>query len=65
MPELTDVPFTNVDFHSDAERRAILEPWRVTDGDGRVLPQWRHSDKVFGSKGLVNPKLAASAEYAA
>ena len=59
LPELTDVPFTDADFRSEAERRAIVEPWRVTDGEGRVLPQWRASDKVYGSKGLVSLKPAA------
>jgi hypothetical protein len=58
MPELYDVPFVESDFRSEAECRAILDPWRVTDGDGHVLPQWRQSDLVYGSKGTVNPQLA-------
>ena len=58
MPELSDVPFQDSDFRSKDERRAILEPWRVTDGNGRVLPEWRHSDRVYERKGFVNPVFA-------
>ncbi|MGH9362231.1 MAG: B12-binding domain-containing radical SAM protein, partial [Thermoanaerobaculia bacterium] len=35
-PADAPVPFTDDDFRSEAERRAILEPWRVTDEEGRV-----------------------------
>ncbi len=59
MPELFDVPFTDADFRTEEERRMILEPWRITDSEGRVLPQWRSSDRVYGSKGLINPELLA------
>jgi hypothetical protein len=59
LPELTDVPFTDADFRSGTDRRSITGPWRVTDGEGRVLPQWLTSQKVFGPRGLVNPELAA------
>jgi hypothetical protein len=51
---LFDVPFRDSDFQSAEERRLILEPWRVTDGAGRVLPEWRSSDRLYGSQGLVN-----------
>jgi hypothetical protein len=61
MPELFDVPFEDSDFRSERERREILEPRRVTDADGRVLPEWRNSDRLYGSKGLVNPALVARA----
>jgi hypothetical protein len=47
-PELTSVPLSDDDFDSDAQRRAIMEPWRVTDARGRVLPQWRESQRVYG-----------------
>jgi hypothetical protein len=58
LPELHDVPFADSDFRSEAERRSILEPWRVADGEGRVLPQWRHSDRVYGNRGVVTRELA-------
>jgi hypothetical protein len=61
FPELSDVPFADSDFQSEEERRAILEPWRVTDGNGNVLSEWRHSDRLYGNKGLVNVNLAALA----
>jgi radical SAM superfamily enzyme YgiQ (UPF0313 family) len=57
-PEATSVPFTDDDFESEQERRAILEPWRVTDAEGRVLPVWLHSTKVFEAKG----QMAVSAQ---
>ena len=52
-PEATSVPLTDSDFDSDEQRRAILEPWRVTDSAGRVLPIWQHSMKVFEAKGRI------------
>jgi hypothetical protein len=62
----SDCPYARVvrraasDFRSGQERREILAPWRVTDGGGRVLPEWRGSDRLYGSKGLVNPALVAA-----
>lgn len=53
-PEATNVPFGDDDFDSEEERRAILEPWRVTDAEGRVLPCWRHSVKVFEGRGRIS-----------
>jgi hypothetical protein len=41
------VPFAESDFSSEAERRSILEPWRVTDEGGRVLDTWLSTTKVF------------------
>jgi len=41
------VPLTAADFESESERRAILEPWRVTDERGALLPEWRSSQLVF------------------
>jgi radical SAM family protein len=55
-PEATGVPFTANDFDSNEEYRSITEPWRMTDGDGRVLPIWRGSLKVFDIKGRVTPR---------
>jgi Radical SAM superfamily len=34
------VPLAAVDFDSSAHRHAVLEPTKVTDADGRVLPIW-------------------------
>jgi hypothetical protein len=52
-PEAVDVPFTENDFESEDERRAILEPFRVTDERGHVLPAWTRSVKIFEAKGRV------------
>ena len=34
------VPLTDFDFEDELERARIIEPWPVTDGDGRALAQW-------------------------
>ena len=44
------VPLGDNDFASEQERDAIMEPWQVTGGDGRVLPQWLGSDIVFAPR---------------
>ncbi len=41
------VPLTEADFSSDAQRDAVLQPWRVTDRHGRVLDRFRGSAAVF------------------
>jgi hypothetical protein len=56
-PEATNVPLTASDFSSDDEYRAVMEPLRVTDGDGRVLPQWLGSARVFDKKGRVSREV--------
>jgi len=53
-PEATSVPLTDDDFESEAERSAILDPWRVTDDQGRVLPVWLDSIRVFEGKGRLS-----------
>lgn len=57
-PEASRVPFTDGDFHSEEERRAILDPWRVTDETGRVLPLWIHSTRLFAERGQMAPDVA-------
>jgi hypothetical protein len=59
MPDLTDVPLTDSDFGTDEERRAILEPWKVTDEAGNVLPEWKRSDRIYRSKGSIPKELLA------
>lgn len=53
-PEDSRVPFTDDDFDSEEQRRAIVDPWRVTDAEGRVLPAWLQSIKVFEPKGRIS-----------
>ncbi len=60
-PEATSVPLTDADFNSEAERRAIMEPWAVTDAAGRVLPNWRRSTRVFAAQGRIAEGVAESA----
>ena len=45
-PEQGRVPFEPADFRDEAERRAILEPWAVSDARGRILPQWLQATRV-------------------
>jgi hypothetical protein len=46
-PEM--VPFGPQDFDSPEQRDLIMEPWRVTDPLGVVLPQWLTAQPVFES----------------
>jgi hypothetical protein len=62
-PEANQVPFTASDFDSEEQRRAILDPFPVTDAEGRVLPQWLTPLKVFEERGRVS--LAARSLVAA
>ena len=41
------VPLEERDFDSEEERASIVEPWRVTDQEGAVLPQWHGARAVF------------------
>lgn len=57
-PELSTVPLTDADFDSEAQRRAIMDTWHVTDANGRVLPQWRQSQKVYVRRGEAEAALS-------
>ncbi len=54
----SNIPFEPSDFRSLEEIKAVLEPMRVTDAEGHVLPEWRNSISVFKAKG----KLSADAQ---
>jgi hypothetical protein len=47
VPPPETVPLTDADFESEAQRAGLLQPWRVTDGAGALLPHWRSSRVVF------------------
>ena len=49
-PPPETVPLTAADFDSEAQRQAVLEPMRVSDQDGFVLPEWRLSSRVFAPR---------------
>jgi radical SAM superfamily enzyme YgiQ (UPF0313 family) len=53
-PEASSVPLVDDDFDSEQQRREILEPWRVTDSRGCLLPQWAQSTKVYDPKGRIS-----------
>jgi radical SAM superfamily enzyme YgiQ (UPF0313 family) len=59
-PPPETVPLTDADFQDEHERQAILAPWRVTDREGRILPQWRSSNQVFTAKGSVLSPMAVA-----
>ena len=46
-PPPESVPLTPADFTSQSQRDELLEPWRVTDDTGALLPQWRTSRLVY------------------
>jgi len=52
-PEDTTVPFSPADFDSEEQWRAVMQPWRVTDEEGRVLGAWRDPVRVFERNGRV------------
>ncbi len=39
-PESQQVPLCDADFDSESQRAAVMEPWRVSDSQGDVLPMW-------------------------
>jgi hypothetical protein len=63
-PPPESVPLTRADFDSEAQRRELLEPWRVTDEAGALLPQWRNSRVVFGPRRSATPAAGSPAESA-
>lgn len=63
-PEMISVPLTEADFDSEEERNAVMEPWQVTDSEGRVLPQWLQSTKVYQSKGQLSPSVSLARSLA-
>ncbi len=58
------VPLRDSDFISEAQRAGVLDPWRVTDASGRVLPMWLFGRPVFldnGKRVRTVPGTAAAA----
>ncbi len=55
------VPLTDRDFVSEAERRRIIEPWRVTDESGNVLDAWLGAAPVFASRKAERNEVEVSA----
>jgi hypothetical protein len=55
-PEASSVPFTDDDFDSELQRRLIVEPMRVTDERGRVLPEWLDSTPLYEGKGQISKR---------
>jgi len=47
VPPPESVPLTDADFDTEFDRTVLLEPSRVTDETGALLPQWRASRPVF------------------
>jgi hypothetical protein len=65
-PEASAVPLTPADFDDAEHYRTIMEPWRVTDETGRVLPIWLNSRQVYaGERGAHTPIAMAAADTSA
>lgn len=60
-PEYGRVPFDDDDFSCAEEREDLLQPMRVTDGKGYVLPQWLASRAPVAS---TIPAVASTADRA-
>jgi hypothetical protein len=58
-PEYGRIPFDDGDFSSEGERADLLQPLRVTDAQGRVLPQWLASRQILA--GGAFPAVAVRA----
>jgi hypothetical protein len=56
------VPFAADDFDSEAERHRICDPWRVTDGEGRVLDAWLGARPIYGTERPARDAIAAHAK---
>lgn len=64
-PEMTGVPLTDSDFDTEEQRRAVVEPWAVTDRNGRALPIWTRSQRVFDRGGRVSASVLSLADASA
>lgn len=62
VPPPESVPLTSADFESEAQRRALLEPWPVTDEAGALLAQWRSSRVVFEPRRTAMRQAGSRAE---
>jgi hypothetical protein len=58
-PPPETVPLLDDDFDDEDDRRRLLEPTRVTDSAGRVLPPWLGSRPIFTNR----DKRAAAANH--
>jgi len=52
-PESRGVPLSSNDFDSEAHCNAVMDPWQVSDSEGRVLPIWLGDQRAYGPKGRV------------
>jgi hypothetical protein len=59
-PEMHRVPLTPADFDSQEQRDAVMEPWKVADAEGRILPAWLDSRRVYAPKGRIRVRTLDS-----
>lgn len=52
------VPFTDGDFQSEIERHRIIDPWRVTDDEGRVPDAWLGTEPIYAAQRSALPEPA-------
>ena len=48
-PESDSVPFTTSDFDSESHRAHVMQPWRLSDERGEILPMWKREETVRSS----------------
>ena len=48
------MPFQPDDFDSEDEYHAVMDPCRVTDEAGRVLPGWTRPTRLFERNGRIS-----------
>lgn len=54
-PPPEQVPLEEADFKSEDEYDRIMQPWRITNQHGEVLPMWRNSRAIH-----AKPQIAAA-----
>ena len=60
-PESCAVPLADADFDSEAQRADVMDPWRVSDARGEVLPIWKKTEATQQMPIELNRRLKADA----
>jgi hypothetical protein len=55
-PESQQVPLCDADFDSESQRAAVMDPWRVSDRNGTILPMWIGAHQASPAEIAMTPK---------